>query len=358
VPVAGPPQYGYWGVERWIDATYTPVDDSLEPDRFAFTAAGLRGDGPPGRMAIVPRRLPENGGGSCGYSPASIVTNLPGTAWLRCDDDDGDPLSAEVLTEPQHGIAASPVITPAAYGGDDITIPYVPNPGYEGYDCIKVRVGDGHGLEFNIVIDIWVRPAPPDPPPLPDPPGAPDLPPAPDAPPVDPPLPELTMGSVPGAPPPAPPHGSPHAAPGAAPIVPAHPAGREDVRALAEQALGTTAVKRLSRGGGTEVWARSKLSKNDLLRYGSAPGLAVVCLVDCEIRSDSVLAGVRRLKATRHKTVAAKTPGQAHVVALALSRAERKALRKARKPRGTFKLSVRPAGGKARPVRRSIPIRR
>ncbi|MEA2386794.1 MAG: hypothetical protein QOJ22_968, partial [Thermoleophilaceae bacterium] len=178
-------QYGYWGGERWMDATYVPVDSGLEPDPFTVTASGPRGDGPPGRMAIVPRALPENGGGGCGWSPANVPVGVGGLASVSCSDDDGDPLSAELVSEPLHGTAAPAVVTPGRYGSSDITIPYVPDPGYEGYDCVKVKVTDGNGLVFEIAIDIWVRPAPPPPPsfipPLPTLPTLPPLPPNPSA---------------------------------------------------------------------------------------------------------------------------------------------------------------------------------
>src|SRR5437763_130380 len=141
----GVPQYGGWGVERWTDATYVPADGSLEPDPFSVTATGVRGEGPEVRMAMVPHALPYNGGGGCGWSGAEVVSPGPGTLRVSCSDDDGDDLSAEVITQPRHGIIAPAVSTPSLYGFSDITIPYVPDPGYEGYDCVEVRITDGHG---------------------------------------------------------------------------------------------------------------------------------------------------------------------------------------------------------------------
>jgi hypothetical protein len=327
VPVVSPPYTGLWS-ERWVDATYTPADDGVEPDRFAFQGVGAHGAGPPGQLAMVPKPLPENFGGGCGWSPANIVTNVPGTVLLSCDDREGDPLSVEVLTEPRHGVRAEPVVRPWKYGSNIIEIPYVPAPGYEGYDCVKVRVTDGHGSEMNVAVDIWVAP------PRPGQDGAgPYVPPVPPLPPLLPPLP-------------------------APPSLPQPPLNRENARVLAQRALGTSSVKRVRRQDGAEVWARSNLSKAELLRRGRAPGLAVICLVDCRIRSDSTLAGVRSLKATRHKAAAAKTAGQAHIVSLDLTRPEQRALRRARRPRATFNLNVRAAGGRARALHRSIPIGR
>jgi hypothetical protein len=194
------PQYGYWGVERWSDATYVPLDDSMEPDPFSVTAIGTRGAGPAGRMAMVPRALPRNGGGGCGWwTPTDVISPGPGLLRIGCSDDEGDDFSVEILTKPQHGTIAPAAITPELYGYSAITIPYVPDLGYEGYDCVEVRVTDGNGLVFKMSFDIWVKPPvklpdlplpelpdPPEPPELPDPPDPqPELPLSPD-PPADP----------------------------------------------------------------------------------------------------------------------------------------------------------------------------
>jgi hypothetical protein len=315
---AGETQFGYFGAERWIDATYVPADASLEPDPFSVTASGAGGDGPVARMAITPRELPENAGGHCGWWGAEVTKDVPSTLRLACGDDDGDPLSVEVLTEPQHGAITPPVVTIGRFGDSEITIPYVPEPGYEGYDCLKVKVTDGNGLDFTIPFDIWVRPV-----------QAPEFAPPP-LPPVVPPLPVI-------------PDGGPRA-----------------LRAAVERALGTTAVKRLRTTGGAQVWARTELSRHDLLRWGRAPGLVVVCSARCQIRADSKLAtGVRTVRASRRRrVVAAAVSGQPQVLSLAIGRSERRALRRARRPRAKFTVSIRPAGGRAKSLSRSIGVSR
>jgi hypothetical protein len=298
----------------WIDALYAPADDSLEADPFSVTASGPRGGGPTAHMAIVPRALPENGGGGCAYGPADVVTDAPGAVMLDCSDDDGDPLSVEILSAPRHGSAAPAVVTTGFFGVSNITIPYVPDPGYEGYDCVRLKVTDGHGLAFDIAIDIWVRPRPP----------------LVEAPPYLPPLPPLPLPD----------------------------ASAEPVRAQVERALGTTAVRRLHKTRGAEVWARRKLSRRDLRRWGRAPGLVVVCSARCKIRSDSRLAtGLRSVRASRGKAVTAASAGQVQVLSLAIGRTERRALSRARKPRAKFSVSVRAGAGRAAAVKRSIPVR-
>lgn len=439
--VEGPPWFGYWGAERWIDATYVPVDDSIEPDPFSVTATGLAGDGPEAHMSIIPRAS-ANAGGGCGWSPANVVGGVAATVQINCEDNDGDPLTAEVVNDPPHGTTTPPVVSPALYGRDNITVAYLADLAYDGYDCVKVRISDGHGMEFTITVDIWVTagfevpevpevpvvppdvpqvpvdppevpqapvdppttdpPAVPDPPaddpplidppaipqppapPADDPPGAPDQP-ADDAPVIDPPgLPEVPATDGPAAddPPAADstplPAASGHSAndepaapdpPATAPIanpvpvvlppplpsLPTAPTARE-VRRSVQQALGTRGVKRLRSAGGTQVWARTQVSRSDLLRYGRAPGLVVVCVKRCMIRSTALLAPTPRRAARRSRaeTAVAATAGQPQVLSLSITRAERRALRRTPRARAKFTVKVRPGGS----ARRSIPLAR
>lgn len=312
-------ELGGSGAPRSIDATYVPVDDSLEPDPFSVTASGT-GETTT-RMAITPRPLPQNGGGYCGWSGVNAPQGEPSTLKISCGDDDGDPLSAEIVSAPKHGTVTPAVITAGRFGQTEITIPYLPDPGYLGYDCVKVKVTDGNGLDFYLPFDIQIQP--------------PWVPLATESPPALSPLPPL---------PPLPvvPAGGPHA-----------------LRHAVEQALGTTAVKRLRSTGGAEVWARAELSRHDLLRYGRAPGLVVVCSGRCQITADSKLAtGVARVRASRRRIVAAAMSGQPQVLSLAVGRAERRALRHARGPRAKFTVSIRPAGGHTKSLSRSVRVSR
>lgn len=323
-------QHGYWGAERWIDVTYVPRDDSLELDPFSVTASGAGGAGPAARMAIAPQAPSENGGGGCGWSPTEVISSVPGSLRLNCSDEEGDSFSADILTEPRHGTATPAVITPARYGSSDITIPYVPDPGYEGYDCVKIRVTDAHGLSFDMTLDIWVRQAPP---PVMTPP--------------PPPLPPLYSPPPLASPPPL---SFPSPATGTTP---------EPVRTMAQRILGTPSVKRVPTAGGAEVFARTKLSRRDLMRNGQAPSLVAVCTTRCRIRGDAELAtGVRSLRSRPREMVAAVTPGQPHVLALTLGTAERRALLRARNARAKFRLSIRAARARPTSLKRSIPVSR
>ena len=90
--------------------------------------------------------IPDNG--AKGFPPAE--------GKFTCSDAEGDPLTAELIQAPRHGTAVPPTVTPARYGEMDIHVPYVPNPGYEGYDCVKVRISDGYGSVMELSMDIEV----------------------------------------------------------------------------------------------------------------------------------------------------------------------------------------------------------
>ena len=313
--VPGPLAGGWWGVQSWNEATYVPIDSSLDPDPFAVTPVGLGGTGPAGRMAMVPRPPSENGGGGCNDGYGHITAGVPGLLYSQCDDEEGDALSAEVVEEPLHGSAGPPLLTPAPFGATDLTIPYEPDPGFEGYDCVKVEVTDGHGLTMRFKMDIWVDPAP-EIPPLP-----------PEIPPVELPDPPIDPGV--------------------------------STREAAQRALGTDAVKRMRGVEGAEVWARNELARGDLARYHRAAGMVVVCERSCHVRSTSRLAGSKASPPPRrNRSVLAGTPGQVHVLSLSVGRNEARALRRADRPRGRFQVSIRPAGEQPQLVKRSIPISR
>ena len=155
-------QPGWWGVERFVDATFVPADDGDLAEQFALLTdtGGRRATH---RMQMLTVAEDRNHGYGCGYSDATTPPGTPGTVELWCTDAEGDPLDVELVTPPAHGIAGPPVSLPAQYGQERITIPYTPEPGFECTDCVVVKVGD-----MPISIDIHVRvPEPPMPPPPP-----------------------------------------------------------------------------------------------------------------------------------------------------------------------------------------------
>ncbi|MFN8113448.1 MAG: hypothetical protein U0R51_09615 [Solirubrobacterales bacterium] len=301
------PMAGFWGIERWLDIVYVPANLDGEPDPFSVTATGPSGDGPTARYEIVPRPDSENAGGGCWWSPANI--RAAGALGFSCNDDDGDPLTVEVVGPPEHGTTAPALIVPSHYGDSDISIPYVADPGYEGYDCVEVSVSDGHGMEFRLKIDIYVS----KPIVIPDPPDPPDLP-------IDP---------------------------------------ESDFLEIAKDALGTTAVKRVWSKGGAQVWARNELSRADLVRFRRAPGMVVICRAGCKLRSGTVLrSSGRSFRRSRRDGVDAIEPGSAHVVSLTVAGKQRRMLAHAKRFSGRFSIRVKPASGHTGGLRRSIPVGR
>jgi hypothetical protein len=122
--------------------------------------------------------------------------------------------------------------------------------------------------------------------------------------------------------------------------------------------LGTKSVRRLPSAPGVQVWAATRLSRQALLRGGRAPGVVVVCRAGCRLRSSMALdLGRRARKANRVHTAAAIRAGQSRVLWASVAPRERPALRRARRPRAAFSVTVRPAGGRPRKVRRAIGIR-
>lgn len=305
------PQTGFWGLERWIDATYVPFLPTLERDPFTVSATGPRGNSS-SRFEIVPLPTSQNGGGGCAWSGNGTAPGVPGLIEVWCDDREGDPLSVEVVEAPQHGTAAPAVITVGRYGESEIAVPYVPDPEYEGYDCIKIAVVDGNGARMVLKLDIWIRPSY-----------------------VPAPLPPL-------------------------PTLPFPPLWDEDVamKKVARAALGTTDVVQLETGRGAEVWARGELSRDDLVRFGRAPAIFAVCSRRCEVRSDTRFGEAGSARANERRAVTESRSGQPEVISFGADRKTRLALKRGKRLRGRFDLSIR-AGGRA-PTRlhRSIPVGR
>ncbi|HEX2085691.1 MAG TPA: hypothetical protein VHF89_08420 [Solirubrobacteraceae bacterium] len=337
------PSHGWWGVEQFISATYVPAGTGTERDEFTLTPSGERGAGF-GDMVVVPREPPENGGGGCGWSPHIAYESTPTTLRFSCDDDDGDPLTATVVGQPLHGTAG-----PATVVDGVVSVPYVPEQGYQGYDCVKVTVTDGYGLDFEITIDITVRPRPmpvpdPDPPVLPvDPPTPPIDPPTP---PIDPPLPDPNLTAPPAPLPPARPaakHGTGTAQPASAAVV----------VAAAQEVLASDEIRPLVLERDAQVWAAPRISKRDLLRDGRAAGLYVVCPDGCTLRASSSIVIPKRSSRPREIALAA-APARPSVLWVAPTRAERRRLRRARRARARFELAI----GDARPAGYAIPIGR
>jgi hypothetical protein len=316
----GTPMVGWWGLEQWIDATYVPADNSPR-DPFDLTTVGTRGEPTLSHFAMVKVPDGDNWGAGCGWSPAQITRNVPGTVSFSCEDDDGDPLTATVVGEPHHGTVTDPVLTPTKFGGETISVPYVPAPGWTGVDCIQVAIDDGHGYHYVVKVDVVVNDAPVAVPPLP----------------VDP------VGAVGAVSPPVPVGGTPS-------------------QSVLQQALGT--VLRVGRvkpvPAGLDVWAPPRLSRRELLRKGRAAGLLVRCASRCSITSETQLkfAGARgrATRSARHTTMVRTAGRQSQVLWVTLDGAQRRALKRARSGQAVFRLRVQVGRARARVVQRVVRI--
>jgi hypothetical protein len=127
--------------------------------------------------------------------------------------------------------------------------------------------------------------------------------------------------------------------------------------ALARQVVGTRAVK-VPGPAGAQVHAAPQLSRRELLRTGRAAGMVVACPAGCTVRADAELRTSRRTRArpSRTRTAVEVPPGHAQPVWVKVRREDRARLRRARSPRASFRVDVRPRTGSRRVVRRSIRI--
>ena len=147
-----------WGSERWVDAVYQPagtlrtsrIRSPSSPRPNGRTTRDQDGDRRRRRAALVQRpRLRRR-------RRHGRPTGTPAAVRFSCSDDDGDALLATVTRAPEHGVAAQPVLTPARYGDEDVAIAWTPEPGFVGIDTIGVRVADGHGVQIDMTIDLYV----------------------------------------------------------------------------------------------------------------------------------------------------------------------------------------------------------
>lgn len=314
-PPAGSP--GWWGYHLWLDVTYTP-DSSFEgEDRFSMIANGARGDGPAGEMAIVSRPRPENWGQGCGWSPASTPPDTPVTFEATCDDADGDPIVARIVSPPAHGTADAPVFEPVHYGAEKLKITYRPHAGFTGTDSLTVAVGEEGDEPILLAF-------------------------------------QVTVGFARGTPPPyaigvpfdwpelQPRPGGATWQPGVGQAAPVTPLDQ------ARRALGRRDLRLVKRIGDANVYGPRETPR----AVARQRALAVTCPVRCTLTSSSAVGG--RATGSAKKRIA---PGKAVALELELSKAQRSRIRRAGSARAVFRLTVKRAGAKARRATVRLPLR-
>jgi hypothetical protein len=255
-----------WGSERWVDAVYKPAGSSHEPDPFTVVAAA-HGRTSETKMAIADADEPRwfNGLG-CGTAPARTTDGTPAAVRFSCSDDDGDALLATVTKAPERGVASQPVLTPARFGDEDVAIAWTPEPGFVGIDSIGVRVADGHGVQMDMTIDLYV----------------------------------YAGETAPSAALPALPATGQPSVGQAAPVAPAD---------QARIALGTRDVVLVRRLGDARVFARRAAVRRGLAARAGSIALAVTCPLTCRLDT-RVQSAQRRARATRLARTTAR-PGRA-----------------------------------------------
>jgi hypothetical protein len=145
-----------WGSQRWVDAVYHPADASGASDPFSVVAAA-HGHAGETKLAFENADDPRWFSGlGCSTDTANTTAGTPGLVQISCADDDGDDLKATVTRAPQHGASGQPLLSPAPYGWSDIAVAWTPAPGYIGIDTLGVRVSDGHGVQADLSVDLYV----------------------------------------------------------------------------------------------------------------------------------------------------------------------------------------------------------
>ena len=129
------PQHGTLGAVNGTKVTYTPNAGYVGTDSFTFVAKdGNGGTSTPATVGITVNHVNHapvaNAQQVTTDEDTTVVITLTGT------DVDGDTLTYEVKTAPQHG-------TLSAVNGTKVT--YTPNAGYVGTDSFTFVVKDGNG---------------------------------------------------------------------------------------------------------------------------------------------------------------------------------------------------------------------
>jgi hypothetical protein len=233
---AGGPRVG----QRALGRRRIPPGRQLRRRRSFSVVAAAHGRTSETKLAIENADEPRWFSGlGCSPETAKTTAGAPGVIRFSCADDDGDALEATVTKAPEHGALAPPLLSPARYGWDDVAIAWSPQPGFVGIDEAGLRVTDGHGVQVDLSVDLYVYPAAA-------------------AQPAAPALPATGEPSV-----------------GQAPAV--SPADQARV------ALGTRDVALVRRLGDARVFARRAAVRGGLAPRAGSTALAVTCPLTCQL---------------------------------------------------------------------------
>ena len=313
-----------------FEVVYTPIPGLMEDDHGTFLASGPSGGSQPLRLTMRPQPPSANVPGTCRGDGRVVATqqNMPVELVLSCQDEDGDPLTASVVTPPAQGSVSAPVVSTAYGGGQHVRLTWTPDPAREGRDAVVLAISDGYGGRTEVVQELeahgpsYLRLPPPT--------------------------------SLPGLVPPRPPV-PPPSPPAPAPQGPASTAGG-GLASLADgarAALGTEDVRLRRRVGAARVYVPGTAADAGLpARDAVVWPLAVACPAACAVRATSWTSGTD----PRSQTLAL-APGTARALELRLTPAQRRAIRRTRGDAASFRITVRPAGGRAVSGRMAVRLR-
>jgi PKD repeat protein len=140
------PAHGSLGALDGAAVTYTPDQDYVGPDSFTYTVSDDALTSAPATVTITV----EPAGHAPTTSDAALTTSedTPREITLEGSDADGDQLSFEVLSGPDHG----------ALSGSGAGRTYTPEGDYHGSDSLTFRVSDGTAFSNTATVSITVTP--------------------------------------------------------------------------------------------------------------------------------------------------------------------------------------------------------
>lgn len=155
--ITTPPQHGTARVARDISTflRYVPPAGYTGPDSFSYRVVTAGGVSPPVTQAIEVAAganvLPTCSPGAPGLKLRAGVAR---DVTLSCSDADGDPLTIEIVTDPDHATVGAVSETDAAR-----TVTLTPEAGFSGADDLAIRASDGRGVSPTVTIPWTVVPA-------------------------------------------------------------------------------------------------------------------------------------------------------------------------------------------------------
>jgi hypothetical protein len=140
-----PPSHGRVTALSPLTFAYEADPDHVGPVSFTVHPTGADDQAWPAFMVGLAVSSTENTPPKCGHGSADGATREGRPIALTinaCADDEGDPLTLEIVDGPAHGHLGA--VAPGPQGGG-YTVTYTPDPGFTGTDTIGYAAVDDHG---------------------------------------------------------------------------------------------------------------------------------------------------------------------------------------------------------------------